>query len=105
MRDVCKVWGSKIDAQFTVDGVGFLAFISFDDIFSAVERIYLIGEAGRVLDQATLGHETAQGLITDVQVEGLDTVAFTFPINERHRLTIARRRGMFGFRKTWLRVD
>ncbi len=100
-----RVRGSHIDAQFAVDGDGFVLFTSYDNIFSAVQTIYFLDPNGRILDQVRLGHALEQGLISDIRVDGSDRIRFIFPTNEPHVIRIERKSTLFGLRQRWLHLD
>lgn len=102
---VGRVHGSHIDAQFAVGDDGYVLFVSFDDMFSAIESIYFVSSRGRVEDEIRLGDEMAQGLLTEVEIEGADRIRFAFPMNERHVLRIARASRWLGLRQRWLHLD
>lgn len=104
-RALGTVRGTHLDAQFAVGENGFVLFISFDDIFSAIETIYFVGRDGRILDEVRLGHETEQGLITDISIEADNRIRFAFPLNETHVVRVARESRMFGLRQRWLHLD
>ena len=104
-QPVGRVRGNHIDAQFAVGQDGHVVFVSFDDLFSALEAIYFVDPAGRIRDEVSLGDATAQGLITEITVTGDDRIAFAFPMNERQVLRIAREPRLLGFRERWLHVD
>ena len=104
-----RVRGCRIDAQFEVgDGTelaGYVALVSFDDMFSAIETVYFLDTLGRVRDRLTLGHATEQGLISEITVDGPDVISFAFPTSRRHRLRVRCRTWMFGLRKRWLTLE
>lgn len=104
-RALGRVRGSHIDAQFAVGSQGHVLFISFDDMFSAIETIYFVDASGRLRDEIEMGHETEQGLITDIEVEGDDRIRFVFPMNEAHVVRIMREAGLLGLRQHWLHLD
>lgn len=100
-----RVRGSHIDAQFAFGDDGYVLFVSFDNIFSAIETIYFISPDGRVEDEIKLGGEMAEGLITDLTIEGGDRVRFNFPMDEAHVLRVAREPRWLGLRQRWLHLD
>lgn len=102
-RALGRVRGSHIDAQFAVEGAH-VVFVSFDDMFSAILTIYFVDADGRLRDEVKLGHETEQGLISDIRVEG-DRIRFAFPMNEVRVLRIARESSLLGLRQRWLHLE
>ena len=97
-KPIGNVPGSCIDAQFETPG-GFLVLVSYDHMFSAMETACFVDKARQIRDTLTLGHATEQGLITDIAVNGPDTITFAFPMNERRRLRIGREARLLGLRE------
>lgn len=104
-RRIGRVRGSCIDAQFACRDWGYLILVSYNHPFSALESAYFVDSAGRVSDSLTFGHEMAQGLISDIALDGTDVVSFAFPMNERCRIRIARQQTWFGLGVKWLHLD
>lgn len=103
-KRVGRVNGRRIDAQFEAGRDGFVVLVSYGDMFSAMESCCFVDRAGTIRDTVTLGHATEQGLITEIAVDG-DAITFAFPMNERHRLRVAREPRWFGLRERWLHLD
>ena len=74
-RRAGTVPASVIDAQLAVSG-GFVVLLSYNDIFSALQTIPFVDPSGMVRDRLTLGGAMAQGLITDIRAERLNTPRF-----------------------------
>lgn len=88
-RPVGEVPGSTIERQFTLDGQGYLVFISYDSPFEESLHAILLDQTGRILDRVRIGPEGIAGVLGDVSWSD-GAAHFAFPKDRQWRLRIAR---------------
>ena len=101
-RRVGTVYGTHIDAQFAVEAVGYLLFVSFDNIFSAIESMYVVDPGGAIIDELRLGHALEEGLLTHVEPDGAGAVRFRFPGSQLRVVRVGKRSTWLGLKSRWL---
>lgn len=103
-RQVGRVLGCRIDAQYEAGAHGIVLFVSPDTIFVGLLQILLVRD-GTIAEQLRLGSGSEQGLATEFNSPDAGTITFRFPFDALRRLHVAPRSSLFGLRRRVLHLD
>jgi hypothetical protein len=95
-RKVAEVAGRRIEYQGERPGAFFLVLVTYDSPYEESLELVLLSPAAAVLDRKSLGAPYSPGLLTGIEPQGEDGLAFRFPDDRRWLVRALPKRRLLG---------